>query len=309
MVASPPLTPLDASRARLPDATGEVVRDGVRIVWDRYGPAAPDHRRRTILLTPTWSIVHSRVWKAQIPYLARHFQVLTWDGRGNGRSDRPVAAAAYDDQQFVDDALAVLDANDAASAVVVGLSMGAHWTLLLAANHADRVDGAVFIGPSLPLLAKAGSPRAGADFFEEHETYDGWDRYNANAWRRDYDAFVDFFFGECFTEPHSTKQIEDCVGWARETDPETLIRTDMADGINDRPTIDALAARVRCPVLVIHGTEDAVVGFRHGVWLAELLGGELLAIEGGGHIPLARDPVKVNLALRSFVDALPSHHG
>ncbi|HET7829995.1 MAG TPA: alpha/beta hydrolase [Candidatus Limnocylindrales bacterium] len=300
-IAPPP----DASRARHPDATGVIERDGVRIAWDRYGPAEPEDGRRTILLTPTWSIIHSRFWKAQIPYLARHYRVLTWDGRGNGRSDRPEDAAAYDDRQFVDDAMAVLDANATSSAVVVGLSMGAHWTLLLAADHAERVDGAVFIGMSLPLLAKAGSPRVTAEFFEERDTYEGWDRYNANAWRRDYDGFLDFFFAQCFTEPHSTKPIEDCVRWAHETDPETLIRTDLASGIDDRPTVDALAARVRCPVLVIHGTQDAVVGFRHGARFAELLGARLLAIEGGGHIPLARDPVAVNLALRSFVDSLP----
>jgi pimeloyl-ACP methyl ester carboxylesterase len=281
-----------------------VVQGGVRVAWDRYEPATPDPARRTILLTPTWSIIHSRFWKAQIPYLARRHRVLTWDGRGNGRSDRPADPSAYDDDRFVDDALAVLDANGVASAVVVGLSMGAHWTLLLAANHPQRVDGAVFIGPSLPMNAQAGTPRVGAEFFEERESYEGWDQYNAVAWRRDYGRFVDFFFSRCFTEPHSTKQMEDCVAWAHETDAQTLVWTDMARGIDDRPTIDALATRVRCPVLVIHGTEDDLVPLRYGAQLAELLGGQLLAIEGGGHIPLARDPVTVNLALRDFVRTL-----
>ena len=96
MVASPTLThPSTQTRAREPDASGDVVRDGVCIAWDRYGPATPEPERPTILLLPTWTIIHSRFWKGQIPYLARHFRVVTFDGRGNGRTDRPTAAAAY----------------------------------------------------------------------------------------------------------------------------------------------------------------------------------------------------------------------
>ena len=305
MIASRPRPPLDASRARLPDATGELVRDGVRIAWDRYGPATPLPGQRTILLTPTWSILHSRFWKAQIPYLARHFRVLTWDGRGNGRSDRPADPAAYTDATFAEDGLAVLDTTDTPSAVVVGLSYGARWTLLLAADHPERVDGAVFIGASLPYLSPQGSAHVGPDFHEVRGAYEGWERYNAHSWRQDYDGYVEFFFPQCFTEPHSTKQIEDCIAWAHETDPETLIRTVTTTGIDDRPTLEALAARVRCPALVIHGTDDAVTGYRHGVDLSRLVRGQLLALRGAGHIPLARDPVAVNLALRAFAESLP----
>jgi pimeloyl-ACP methyl ester carboxylesterase len=283
---------------------------GVRVAWERYGTARPTDGQRTILLTPTWSIVHSRLWKAQVPYLARHHRVVTWDGRGNGRSDRPANPAAYADARFAEDALAVLDATDTPSAVVVGLSAGARWTLLLAAEHLARVDGAVFIAASLPFVTPAGAPRVDPSFQERRATYEGWERYNEHAWRADYDGFLEFFFGRCFTEPHATKQIEDCIAWAHETDPETLIRTRLAAGIDDRPTLEALAARVSCPTLVIHGTDDDVTGYRHGVDLARLLGARLLSLRGAGHIPLARDPVAVNLALHGFVASLPPRaHG
>ena len=48
-----------------------------------------------------------------------------------------------------------------------------------------------------------------------------------------------------FTEPHSTKQIEDCVGWALETDPETLADTTSALGLCGRESFADIAARVR----------------------------------------------------------------
>ena len=79
----------EQTRARYPDANGFVERDGVRVYWERYGAGSP-----AFLLLPTWEIVHSRSWKCQIPYLARHGTVVTFDPRGNGRSDRPRTAAA-----------------------------------------------------------------------------------------------------------------------------------------------------------------------------------------------------------------------
>ena len=40
-----------------------------------------------------------------------------------------------------------------------------------------------------------------------------------------YRGFLEFFFSQVFTEPHSTKPIEDCVGWGLETTGETLALT------------------------------------------------------------------------------------
>jgi len=73
----------EQSRARYPDNEGFVERDGLQLFYEVYGEG-----EETIFLLPTWSLVHSRHWKMQIAYFARHFRVLTMDGLGNGRSDR-----------------------------------------------------------------------------------------------------------------------------------------------------------------------------------------------------------------------------
>ena len=294
-------------RARYPDVEGYVERDGVRVFYEVFGEG-----ERTILLLPTWSIVHSRFWKAQVPYLACHFRVVTFDGRGNGRSDRPLDPAAYSNEEFVADALAVLDATSTGCAVLVSLSMGAQWALTLAAEHADRVAGAVFIGPTLPIAPRYDT-RVYYSFDDVLDTDEGWAKYNRHYWLRDYRGFLEFFFSQCFPEPHSTKQIEDCVGWGLETTPEVLLAKEDAPArraINlaggSEQHVRELAARVRCPVLVIHGDRDAITPHARGVKLAEWTGGRLITMEGAGHIPLARDPVKVNLLLRDFAEgALP----
>ena len=146
----------EQSRARYPDTEGYVERDGVRTFYEVYGEGEP-----TVLLLPTWSIIHSRCWKLQIPYLARHCRVVTFDGRGNGKSDRPAEPAAYVEQEFADDAVAVMDATGTDRAVLVSLSRGAERSLLLATGHPERVAGMVFIAPALPLPPV--SPRARAE--------------------------------------------------------------------------------------------------------------------------------------------------
>ena len=55
--------------------------------------------------------------------------------------------------------------------------------------------------------------RAATSFDEELDTDEGWAKYNRHYWLSDYRGFLEFFFAQVFTEPHSTKQIEDCVGW------------------------------------------------------------------------------------------------
>ncbi|MGH2907940.1 MAG: alpha/beta fold hydrolase, partial [Solirubrobacteraceae bacterium] len=209
----------EQTRALCPHTEGHVERDGVRVHYEVYGTG-----ERTVLLLPTWSIVHSRCWKLQIPYLARHRKVVTFDGRGNGRSDRPAGAEAYATTEFAADALAVLDATGTERAALVALSCGALWGTILAADSPERVERIAYLGPAVPL-APEHPERARRPFEGAAGAGEGWAKYTREYWLGDYPGFVEFFFGQCLPEPHSTKQIEDCIGWASETTPETLIDT------------------------------------------------------------------------------------
>jgi pimeloyl-ACP methyl ester carboxylesterase/predicted glycosyltransferase len=286
-------------RAAYPDRDGYVERDGVKLFFEVYGEGS-----KTVFFLPTWSIIHSRHWKAQIPYFARHFRVLTFDGRGNGKSDRPAGAAHYSEQEFAADCLAVMDATDTDQALLVALSRGASWSLILAADHSDRVSGIAFIGPAVELGPNH-PEREGIPFEDRLVSYEGWHKYNAHYWRSNYRDFIEFFFTQVFSEPHSTKQIEDCVGWGLETTPETLIDTVLSRGFLDEQETRDLAARVHCPALVLHGDEDRVRSWTLGRALADATGGSFVSLEGSGHCPHARDPVAVNILLRNFADPRP----
>jgi pimeloyl-ACP methyl ester carboxylesterase len=282
-------------RALEPDVAEFVERDGVRIGYEVFGSGEP-----TVLLLPSWSIVHARQWKLQVPYLARHCRVVVMDGRGNGRSDRPATPEAYIDSEYVSDAVAVLDASKTDKAVAVGWSMGARFALQLAAWHPDRVLSVVAIAPATPSDPDAEDDGA---FDAVRDTYEGWQMYNRHAWLRDYQRFVDFFMPNVFSDPHSTKQIEDGTGWARQTTPETLICIQDAGAYARGDELEAIRSGVRCPVLVVQGDADRVIPYEVGARVAEWTGGSLLTVAGGGHgIPM-RDPVHVNLLLRRFAES------
>ena len=90
------------------------------------------------------------------------------------------------------------------------------------------------------------------------DTTEGWARFNAAYWQQDFPGFLEFFVEQCLPEPHSSKQREDGVEYGLGTDPDTLTATVLAPRLSRAQVLD-LAGRVRCPVLVVHGDQDAVV--------------------------------------------------
>ena len=128
--------------------------------------------------------------------------------------------------EFVADAVAVLDAAASSAAVRRGLSLGA----LLRAAARGAAPGARRRGACSsaddPVLVAAGSrARRVRRSTRSSTTDEGWAKYNRHYWLRDYRGFLEFFFGQIFPEPHSTKQIEDCVAFGLDTTPEMLVAT------------------------------------------------------------------------------------
>ena len=285
-------------RAREPDHAGHVECDGVKIGYEVFGDGAP-----TLLLLPAWTIVHSRFWKLQVPYLSQHFRVVTFDARGNGRSDRPAVVEAYGPRSLERDAVAVLDAVGVDACVLFSHCSAAQGALLLAADHAERVRGALFFSPALPLTPPL-PERTGHPFDAALPSYEGWAKANRHYWAQDFRGYLEFFFDRCYPEPHSTKPFEDCVGWALETTHETLALTMEAPGL-DEATIHDLLGRLRCPLLVIQGDEDLLTPPDRGAAFALATGAELVELDGVGHIPQVESFERTMGALRAFLAGTP----
>ena len=282
-------------RALEPTQSGRLTLAGFQIGFEVFGPAAA----RSVLLVSPWQITHGRIWKLQTAYLARCFQVIVLDTAGNGLGERTLDPNAYDCERIAEQAAGLLDYLDVERAAVIGLSGSCLYCLVLAARFAARVQSAVLIGSSVSVADSP--PEEDASFWQPRTRYSGWEKYNAHYWREHYEDFLDFFFGEVFTEPFSTKALDDARAWGLETTPEILIQTQRAPG--PRSPMAEIVARVRCPVLLLHGDEDHICSINNSQSLAmQRPDWEFITLGGAGHAPHVRDPVRVNLLIRDFLD-------
>ena len=290
-------------RAVEPQQVGYARQGDVRLAYEVYGAGEP-----AVLMIPASPIVHSREWKAQVPYLSRRTTVVTYDGRGNGGSDRPTDPAAHTSRQNVGDALAVMDAAGLDRVVLVTHCHSTAWGFALACEHPERVLGIASIAPGIPFLTPP-HPHwvdASAGFEERRPCCDGWQRYNRHHWESGgYREWVTFFFEQQLPEPHSTKQIEDTVAWAMETSVEVMLAEEGAGSFvpGTAAEAEALCKGLTCPVLVIHGDDDRCQPLARGERVAALTGGRLAVLAGSGHQPQGRHPVQVNLMLGDFLEA------
>ncbi len=270
-------------RAREPDLVGDVDRDGVPVRYEVFGSGAT-----TVLLMGTFPVVDGRQWKAQVPFLARHFRVITVDARGNGGSGRPPGPEAYSDEVNAADAAAVLDATGTQCAFLVALCSGIKWSMLLARGHPGRVRGLVAIAPGVHPLAPHPDPL---------------DPVDAARWRDNFAGWADYHTAHLTPEPYSSKLYDDLIGWTAQTDPATLgARTHAPLRPAEQGEALEMSASLGCPVLVIHGTDDHCQPLERGARFAAAAGGRLLVLEGAGHLPHGRHAVLVNVVIKEFVD-------
>jgi pimeloyl-ACP methyl ester carboxylesterase len=290
-------------RARYPDQEGHVERDGVRIFYELY-----EHEQPTILLMPPVTFTHSRIWKGQVPYLSRHFRVLTFDGRGNGKSDRPPNPSAYAPEQFVADALGVMDETATDRAIVAVLGPRSISAVRLAVDHPDRVEGLVLLAPDLFAEREfADAWRAPPD-----EPHVGFGAFNPHLMRDDWPRFLDEWSRVMFPHPHSSRQIEDLITYGLETDGETFIASTVGNRYPRREEVIELVRSVQCRSVVTQwGTP--MWPARTSELIANAAGSSLVVFEGLGPQVGARWPVALNLFLREFVESIrdqrdPNYH-
>lgn len=105
--------------------------NGIELYYEVQGDGAP-----LVLISglgyPRWQ------WHRMVPYLEEHFQVITFDNRGVGQSDKP--AGPYTASMLAKDVMGLLDTLGIDKAIVMGHSMGGFIAQAIALEYPERVS-------------------------------------------------------------------------------------------------------------------------------------------------------------------------
>jgi pimeloyl-ACP methyl ester carboxylesterase len=116
--------------------------DGVRLAFDRVGPAGDQETGEPVLLVHGFGSSRVQNWKSTGWYASLSeagYGVVAMDCRGHGQSDKPHDEAAYGHERMADDVAVVMDAAGLKAVHLIGYSMGGFIGIRLAARLPQRL--------------------------------------------------------------------------------------------------------------------------------------------------------------------------
>jgi pimeloyl-ACP methyl ester carboxylesterase len=228
-------------------------------------------------------------WSEQIPTFGREFRVIAFDNRGAGRSDKP--AVRYNIALFADDTTGLMDALGIDSAHVYGQSMGGFIAQELALRHPQRVRTLVLGSTSCGgRHAVAASP----------ENLAGIGMMNVLAPREAAEKGLPLLYSGEFIARYRDILIQRSLRESELRPPPDALGRQVHAAVRHN-TFDRLAD-IRCPTLVITGSDDKIVPADNSRILAERIPhAELAVLPGAGHGYLVEKAAESNTIVLEFL--------
>ena len=287
----PATAPADPGAIRFVTAS-----DGVQLAYAITGDG-PRMVKTAHWLTHLELDWESPVWGHWIGALAEGRQLLRYDQRGNGLSDRNPAILSLD--AMVSDLECVVEASGFDRFPLVGSSQGGPVSIAYAVRHPERVSALIIYGS----YAKGWSMREDPELVAREKAMVDLVRV---GWGQDNPAFRQMF-QSLFIPDASPAQAESFDDTMRTTaSPDVAARLLQELGNID---VTEYLSQVRVPTLVLHVRDDARIPFSQGRAIASCIpGAEFVSLEGRNHIILEHEPAfgHFTRSVNEFLDAHPN---
>ena len=258
-----------------------VTVNGHRIRYIEAGSGAP-----LVMLHGLGFNASADQWRPIIAELAADFRCIALDQVGWGWSDRPVEGYSF--PLLVSILEGLVDSLGIDHAVFVGHTLGGWTSTLVALDRPELVDKLVLFNTAgLNAIA----PRAAGSFTK---------LLNRDETRQ---ALENTFSGSL---PVTDEMVDDELA-RHERDGVLESYSAILQFVNDPDirkewSLEPRLPKVNCPILVVWGADDHILGSELGARAVELApNARLLLIEDGAHAPFARKPAESAEAVREFI--------
>jgi pimeloyl-ACP methyl ester carboxylesterase len=235
----------------------------------------------------------SSLWWRQVAFFSPEYQVVTFDSRGVGRSEKP--DAPYSMGMLVDDAAGLMEKLGIASAHVYGVSMGGMVAQELALRYPKLVSSLI-----LGATTCGGTHAEMTDQETVQKLFSIMTLSPAEVVR----VSTSVTFSAGFIESHRDKVKEWLIKGA-ESPPSPTGFKRQAEAVAGFETYDRLP-QIRVPTLIVAGTADQLIPVENSRLLASRIpGAELVLFEGAGHGYLWEAEEEANRVVFDFLRRHP----
>lgn len=223
-------------------------------------------------------------WEDQVAPFSRHYQVISFDLRGHGQSDKP--AGPYSIAQFAADAAALLRALEIEVAHVVGISLGGAIAFQLALDHPALVKSMVIVNSG---------PDARVRTFKEK--FAVWMRKYVVR-RKGMGKLAGLIAPHLFPRPENRTQRERFIERTSRNDPQAYLHAfEALIGWSVAERIGVIA----CPVLAIAADRDYTPLSMKQAYVAQIPGAQLEVVSEARHALPMEKPAQFNAVLERFL--------
>ena len=233
-----------------------------------------------------WS---GRMFRKQIEHLKHRFRIITYDHRGQGRSE--VTKGGYDMDDLYEDAVQLIEKLDLGRVHFAGLSMGGFIGMRLAARKPELIKSLVLMETSAQT-----EPNKLKYWFLNTIVK----LINVKVVTG---PVMKVMFGKKFLKDKNRVEEREQLKQELQSLPKTIVHA--VEGVIYRKGVEDELEKIQCPTLIMVGTQDkGTVPAKSEFMHSKIPGSVLKYIEGGGHTGCLEEPEQFNNNLDEFYERI-----